>query len=284
MKSRRVKLRKSKIYQPVLAVYLSELYVLPAVQTTSSIANNTPTPSVIAVAEVDGLPASKKPLLVRFEEDVKREVADKLANEVSSLQQRIHYLDNENKQLANSVVESKQDNVELKAQLKAKSLVRLNRKLHRKDESVKLWKKKYFDLVQRTHQSTRTNLKLRQAKETIACCKRVRRDTIKRHRQSKMHLGETLSNKIDHSQDEMRQSLVAKQNELKTTKEKLSFFDDQHETMKDELRNVKEGNLINSKKEPSRMPTSPPLSMMAQVNHLVTWLKLRLVMLQCFWT
>ena len=66
--------------------------------------------------------------MVRFEEDVKREVADKLANEVSSLEQRILYLENENKQLVNSVVELKQDNVELKAQLKAKSLVRLNRK------------------------------------------------------------------------------------------------------------------------------------------------------------
>ena len=94
LKSRRVKLRKIKIYHPVLAVYLSELYVLPAVQTTSSIANNTPAPSVTAVAEVDGLPARKKPLLVRFEEDVKREVADKLANEVSSLEQRILYLEN----------------------------------------------------------------------------------------------------------------------------------------------------------------------------------------------
>ena len=39
-----------------------------------------------------------------------------------------------------------------------------------------------------------------------------------------------------------------KDNELKMTKEKLSFLDDQHETMKDELRNVKEGNIIKSKK------------------------------------
>ena len=64
-----------------------------------------------------------------------------------------------------------------------------------------------------------------------------------------MHLRETLSNKMDHCQDEVRQSLGAKQNELKTTKEKLSFLDDQFETMKDELRNVKEGNIIKSKKD-----------------------------------
>ena len=241
---------KSKVYGPVLAAYLSELYVSPAVQTTCSTANNTS--YATPIDEVDGLPARKKPLLVRFEEDVKREVTDKLANEVSSLQQRILYLENENKQLVNSVVELKQDNVVLKAQLKAISPVRLNQTLHRKDESIKLWKKKFFDLQRKTHKSTRLDLKLRQAKETIASCKKVRRGQFqetRRCRNSKMHLRETVSNKMDHSHDEIRQSLVAKQNELKMTKEKLSFLDHQHETMKDELRNVKEGNIIESKKD-----------------------------------
>ena len=124
VKSKRVKLQKSKVHEPVLAVYLSELYVLPAVPTTCNTANNTPTPSSTPVDEVDGLPLRKKPLMVRFEEDVKREVAEKLAKEVSTLEQRIHFLENENKQLVNSAVELKQDNVELmmEAQLKAKSL------------------------------------------------------------------------------------------------------------------------------------------------------------------
>ena len=39
-----------------------------------------------------------------------------------------------------------------------------------------------------------------------------------------------------------------REHKLKMTKEKLSFLDDQHETMKDELKNVKEGNIIKSKK------------------------------------
>ena len=42
---------------------------------------------VIVCGDIDGLPPTKKPCIVQFEENVGREVTEKLAKEISSLRQ-----------------------------------------------------------------------------------------------------------------------------------------------------------------------------------------------------